>query len=828
MKSFRVLTEQLKGWRQQSLHRNAAFSSRRVSTGESSRPTPPPSSQPSRPQPRRSSIPAPLMLILAVASLTSAIGYRFYNQPKLKEGTIAPRDIIAPKQARFEDTQTTEAKRKEAQAGVVVVLQINDPTNTKIREKLTQLIDRVEQKREKAGFFPFIEEESIPLSLQQFLRASTDEEWEEITETIQPLETEDPSAETENPAAITIPESPKPKIARAARTLSRYRQEFGEQAFLNLIDAIQRSRRSYTETLTAIEETPTQEIEDKNIQPFLDLTDNEWGEAKQALEQSLERILAQGIPPGLPEGLKRQAIQTQLKSDVSGETLASATDLLDEILEPNLIEDKEETKRRATLAVQKVEPEIVKVEKGQVIVERGQKIERQQFVLLDNLKLSRREINWTGLAVSAGLVTIAIGAFWLVQRQLNVRLRCRDRILLCLLSISTPLLVSLDVKYTNFSAVGLLVSSFYSPTLAVTHVTLLSGLTTFSTLTGEEGMIVGWEYLIPGAVGGLLAAAVAGRMRSREELALFGGAVGLTQGSINLIVTLIISSTAGTIWSVALPGAALCGVAGIAWWVVALGLSPYLEKLFDLVTPIRLSELSNPNRPLLKRLATEAPGTFQHTLFVASLAEAAARELHCNVELVRAGTLYHDIGKMHDPLGFIENQMGGPNKHDAINNPQKSAQIIKKHVSEGLVMARKYNLPQALRNFIPEHQGTILISYFYFQAKQKAQEEGKLIEESDYRYDGPTPQSRETGIVMLADACEAALRSLKDVTPDIALATVKKIFKARWQDEQLVDSGLRKEELPIIADVFIRVWQQYNHQRIVYPKGAFEPQPSVK
>ncbi|MGD2182367.1 HD family phosphohydrolase [Lusitaniella coriacea] len=822
MKSFRVLTEQLKGWRQQSLHRNATLSSGGVRTGDSSRLTPSISRPtPPRTKPRRSTIPAPFMLVLAVVSLTSAIGYRFYNQPKLKEGTIAPRDIIAPKQAEFEDIQTTEAKRKEAQAGVVVVLQISDPTNTKVREQLGEFIDRVEQKRDRAGLFPFVEDTIISQNLQQFLRASTDEQWEEIIATIQPIASEDSPP-------VTIPESSQPKIARAARVLSDYRQQFGEQSFLNLIDTIQRSRQSYTDTLTAIEETPLQEIEKEDIQPFLDLTDNEWEETKQAIVQSLERILTQGIPPGLPLGLKRQAIQAQLKPDLSGETLAIATDLLNEIVEPNLIEDAEETKRRATLAVQNVDPEMVEVEKGQVIVEKGQKIERQQFVLLDNLKLSRREINWTGLAISAGLVTLAIGAFWLVQRRLNIRLRCRDRILLCLLSISTPLLVSLNVKYTNFPAVGLLVSSFYSPTLAVTHITLLSGLTTFSTLTGEEGMIVGWEYLIPGAVGGLLAAAVAGRMRSREELALFGGVVGLTQGGINLIVTLIISSTPGTIWSVALPGAALFGVSGIAWWVVALGLSPYLEKLFDLVTPIRLSELSNPNRPLLKRLATEAPGTFQHTLFVSSLAEAAARELHCNVELVRAGTLYHDIGKMHDPLGFIENQMGGPNKHDAINNPQKSAQIIKKHVSEGLVMARKYNLPQALRNFIPEHQGTILISYFYFQAKQKAQEEGKLIEEADYRYDGPTPQSKETGIVMLADACEAALRSLKDVTPDIALATVKKIFKARWQDEQLVDSGLKKEELPIIADVFIRVWQQYNHQRIVYPKAAFEPQPSAK
>ncbi|NER84279.1 MAG: HDIG domain-containing protein, partial [Leptolyngbya sp. SIO1D8] len=250
----------------------------------------------------------------------------------------------------------------------------------------------------------------------------------------------------------------------------------------------------------------------------------------------------------------------------------------------------------------------------------------------------------------------------------------------------------------------------------------------------------------------------------------------------------------------------------------------YLEHLFDLVTPIRLAELSSPNRPTLKRLASEAPGTFQHTLFVASLAEAAARALRCNVELVRAGTLYHDIGKMHDPMGFIENQMGNPNKHDEIDDPWISADIIKKHVSEGMVMARRCRLPKAVRAFIPEHQGTMLISYFYYQAQEQAKaDQNVVVDEADFRYDGPIPQSPETGIVMLADSCEAALRSLKDASSEEALAMVNRILKARWRDQQLVDSGLTREHMSLIAQVFVQVWQQYNHKRIAYPKNSLNP-----
>ena len=178
---------------------------------------------------------------------------------------------------------------------------------------------------------------------------------------------------------------------------------------------------------------------------------------------------------------------------------------------------------------------------------------------------------------------------------------------------------------------------------------------------------------------------------------------------------------------------------------------------------------------------------------------------------------------MCDPLGFIENQMGGPNKHDEINDPWVSVEIIRKHVTEGLVMARRHRLPKAITAFIPEHQGTMLIAFFYYLAKQRAEKEAKMIKEDLFRYAGPTPQSRETAIVMLADSCEAALRALKDATHKDALQVVKKIMRARWQDNQLVDSGLTRGEMSSIAEIFVQVWEQYNHERIAYPKAAMNP-----
>jgi putative nucleotidyltransferase with HDIG domain len=759
--------------------------------------------------------------LLAVVSLTSVMGNRFYNQPKLDVGKAAPHTIRAPRPASVEDIKTTEEKRKAARTGSIPVLMLDNSLTQKIYQDLQQSLDKAEELRLIGGAFPFVETTVLSDSTQQYLRQTKEWEWQAILATAN----SDNNVVLPSPAKGALDRIETPQnlfFAQAVSELQAYRQISSPQTFSTLIASITLARQGYTQALRQLwEPLPGESIRHYDAS-LLELPDNVWQETRRGITQASRRILTQGIPPGLPPNLLEEAVKLQLTTLVSTEAMPLATQLLKSVLQPNLIEDKERTKRRAEQAAQAVEPVIVSAKKGEVIVYANEKITQEDFVLLDYFKLSRREVNWSGIAGFGVLVTGAVGIFWLVERRVHPSLRQRDHLLVLLLTLSTPLLATFGVHYTDLPAIGLLVGSFYSPALGITVVGLLTGLVTFS-------MEVSWEYLLAGAAAGLVGAWMAGRMRSREELALLGVAVGFTQGGVYLILNLFLSASVGSVWYTVLQEAALYGLAGLSWSVVALGISPYLERVFDLVTPIRLAELANPNRPLLKRLAAEAPGTFQHTLFVASLAEVAARELHCNVELVRAGTLYHDIGKMHDPLGFIENQMGGPNKHDEINNPWESAKIIKKHVTEGLVIARKHLLPRAIRDFIPEHQGTLLISYFYFQAQQLVEQEGGVpVKESDFRYDGPIPQSRETAIVMLADACEAALRSLKDVTPETALVMINKILKARWQDNQLLDSGLTREDLSTIAEVFVRVWQQCNHQRIAYPKAALNCQTSTK
>ena len=748
-----------------------------------------------------------VMLSLAIILLTGVVGYRFYNQPQLTVGKISPVTIKSPSQGSFEDIKTTIEKRKEVQTGITPILEQNERVTAEISLELYNYLEEIEDLRNLTTPFPYIDKSIISLATQQYLRSCSEDEIRNIYDLLEPLQ----QGEIQQATKFGLP------MQKALTEMRALRQKLTTQDYQAILAKLKIARYRYGQGSTQVKQQQIGDFTPEEMVVILSANQATWTKAKASLNEISEKILTQGIAPGTPENILEKTIALHFGKILPEDVSLWSKKLLLLVLRPNLQEDKNATLSIAEKAAEEIEPVKVHIEKGVTIVEEGEIISQADFVLLDGLDLSRRGINWKGLLISTGIVTLAIAIFLICQKQTYTSLRYRDYLLLCLLTLSAPLLTIFQVPYLNLPAIGLLVSSFYNPLISVCQMFLVTGLNFFSHPS------IGWEYLLAGGAGGLMASAVAGRLRSREAISKLGVIVGLVQGSVYFITTLIASASAITIWSAVLPDAIVYGLSGVAWFIVALGISPYLERFFDLITPIRLAELSNPNLPLLKRLATEAPGTFQHTMFVASLAESAARALNCNVELVRAGTLYHDIGKMHDPLGFIENQMGNPNKHDQINDPWQSAEIIKKHVSEGLVMAKKYGLPKAIRDFIPEHQGTLLIAYFYHQARQIEDNSNHLKAlEEDFRYAGPVPQSREAGIMMLADGCEAALRSLKDATPEKALATVKKIFKARWQDKQLSDSGLRYDELPIVADVFIQVWQQFNHKRIVYPKGSLD------
>jgi len=267
----------------------------------------------------------------------------------------------------------------------------------------------------------------------------------------------------------------------------------------------------------------------------------------------------------------------------------------------------------------------------------------------------------------------------------------------------------------------------------------------------------------------------------------------------------------------------LAGINALVSPVLTFALILLIERLFDVATDLRLLEYDTLNHPLLRALADRAPGTYQHTLTIARLAESAASAIGANALLAKVGAYYHDIGKVDKAEYFVENQMQMGNKHDKLK-PERSAKIIRQHVAEGLELALKYNLPHRIADFIPMHHGTTVISYFY----DKAREQGGEVNEADFRYPGPRPQTREAAIVMLADGVEASTRALPNPTPKAIEETIERIIRKRFTDGQLDECDLTLADLTAIRRAFLKNLIGMSHPRIQYQgEERGKPKPTV-
>ena len=250
--------------------------------------------------------------------------------------------------------------------------------------------------------------------------------------------------------------------------------------------------------------------------------------------------------------------------------------------------------------------------------------------------------------------------------------------------------------------------------------------------------------------------------------------------------------------------------------ILTIGLLPILEGAFDVVTTLKLLELSNPNNPLLKKLLMEAPGTYHHSMLVANLAEMAADEVGANSVIARIGAYYHDIGKITRPYFFKENQLTNENPHDNINE-NLSAMIIISHVKDGVEMAKEYNLPEMIIDIIKQHHGTTLVKYFYYTARNKSDNPDDIKEE-DFRYKGPIPNTKESAIIMLADSTEAAVRSINDPTTKKLEEMINNIVDDKVKLGQLDNCELTLKDLSKIKECFLRALNGIYHKRIEYPK----------
>jgi putative nucleotidyltransferase with HDIG domain len=255
---------------------------------------------------------------------------------------------------------------------------------------------------------------------------------------------------------------------------------------------------------------------------------------------------------------------------------------------------------------------------------------------------------------------------------------------------------------------------------------------------------------------------------------------------------------------------------GLLTAVLVIGLLPFFEVAFGILSPLKLVELANPNHPLLRKLLTETPGTYHHSVMVGNLSEAAAEAIGANGLLCRVGSYYHDIGKTKRPSYFIENQTNIENPHDRID-PNLSKSIITAHTRDGVEMLKEYKIPKAIRDIAEQHHGTSLLHYFYHKAKQQAEGSDKEVNEEDFRYPGPKAQFKEAAIVGIADSVEAAVRSLRNPTMEQIDSMVQKIIKSRLDDGQFNECDLTLKELDTIAKTLNETLLGIFHSRIEYP-----------
>ena len=259
-------------------------------------------------------------------------------------------------------------------------------------------------------------------------------------------------------------------------------------------------------------------------------------------------------------------------------------------------------------------------------------------------------------------------------------------------------------------------------------------------------------------------------------------------------------------------------ISGVMSAIIASGLTPLIEAAFGFNTNFKIMELGNLDRPILRELMLVAPGTYHHSVIVGTMVEAAAEAIGANPHLAKVGAYYHDIGKLKKPHYFVENQIG-ENRHDTLA-PSMSALILIGHVRDGAELAHHHNLPQGIIDIVEQHHGTSLMSYFYHKAKEQRQEGQPEINEGNYRYPGPRPQSKESGLVMLGDICEAATRSLAEPTPVKITTMVRHLVSQIFSDGQLDDCDLRTREISIVVDKFTTILTGIYHRRVAYPGAA--------
>lgn len=555
-------------------------------------------------------------------------------------------------------------------------------------------------------------------------------------------------------------------------------------------------------------------LPDEIIRLILQMDDERWRAIDSEASVVLERVMRESIrQPDLP--VVTDTLPTQVSVRFDSDSAAVVVALVSDLLRPNRLPNPAATEQARQTAAANVPTESRSFERGQVVIRAGTRIDTADFEALERLGLlespdfrSQRIVR----GFLASILILIVTGMYFIRSQPELFSRTGTMIILAsillvmlfgarifsgdgqvylypaaALALMFVALTSVEVAFVGIASLALLVGLMLNNSLEVAALVMAGGMSGALTLRRSERLN---NYFFAG----LVVAATNALVVTIFNLELLN----IRDGS-NLTLLILYALLNGVIAAMA----ALAGIYGMTY-------------AFNLPTSIKLVELSQPSQPLLQRLLREAPGTYQHSLQVANLCEQAANAVGANAELVRVAALYHDVGKIPNAAFFVENQVDGANPHDLLNDPYRSAAIIINHVTDGDKLARQYRLPARIRDFILEHHGTSLASYFYTKAVNAAGD-ADAVDPEPFTYPGPKPQSRETAIMMLADTCESIVRARKPANKQEIAEIVGEIFDRRMRDGQLDEAVITLRDLEQTREIFVEMLQGVFHPRINYP-----------
>lgn len=569
--------------------------------------------------------------------------------------------------------------------------------------------------------------------------------------------------------------------------------------------------------LNQLQNTAPSCITKQNIYTVASMEQDKLTSLRDAALEHVRAKLAEGILADSLEGAAEEIRSMLIYSgNFSNAQADVAFNLAKEYLKANKVYDTEATEAAKEKAAEQVMP--VEYKKGQNIVRAGEVVTESQYEVIKELGLVSDDTSIVPRVVVSLLMLALVFVVWfmyMVSSEQTMITSVKDAfcvVLLTALGVGAALLVkAIDQRIVVSYLLAMIGTSFLRKRTALIYAVFAAILLAFMAATVDDYIfsVEVFKNMTAGILGSLAAILSLRKRYHRGEYILAGLVAGLMQSAVYLSFGIMQGYAINRMLilvAYSLSSGLLCGF-------LTVGILPVWESLFSLATPSKLLELSNPANELLKRLMIEAPGTYHHCVMAANLAEAGAEAVNGDALLARVSAYYHDIGKLENPLMFKENQMHMGNPHDELK-PEESARIIISHVQAGEAIAERYKLPKRVRSIIREHHGNSLANYFYYMAKQ----ENPDVDQELFRYPGPTPGSKESGVVMLADVTEAAVRANASMKKGNLLEQIEKLIKGKYDDGQLDNCPLNRRDLRRIAEAFAYVIEGANHERIIYPE----------